>query len=261
MQKGYALVTGASSGIGVEIARQLAARGYPVILTARRLDRLEALKKEITATSKTDVICISCDLSTEGAAQSLFDEVQKKNLQVDILVNNAGVGIQGIFTEMDIATMSRMFVLNIHSLTFLTQLFAREMQKRKHGHVLQVSSLAAFIPTPYVASYAATKSYVRSFSDALRYELRGSGVSVTTLYPGITPTEFNDVAHGKTPPLMDMSIISAARVAQVGIRAMFRRKRAAIPGFINKLSALFNAILPGPWVTAMAGKMMRDANK
>lgn len=261
MQKGYALVTGASSGIGLEIARQLAAMGYPLILTARRTDRLETLKMEITSQHKVEVLCLPLDLSENGAAQSLFEEVQKRSLPVEILVNNAGVGIQGNFMELDMPTVERMLVLNIHSLTFLTQLFAREMQKNGRGYILQVASMAGHLPTPYMSSYAATKSYVRNFSDALRYELKGTNVSLTTLYPGITPTEFNDVAKSKSPPLLDFSIISTAHVAKVGIRAMFRRRRSVIPGFVNKLSSFFNALLPRTMVTAMAGKMMKDANE
>jgi short-subunit dehydrogenase len=258
MQKGYALVTGASSGIGWEIALQLAAKGHAVILVARRLERLEALRDQITQAHKVPVLCIAADLSEPNSAQRLFEQVAAQGLQVDILVNNAGVGIQGEFVQMEPERLERMFILNIHSLTLLTQLFAKPMMARRQGYILQVASLAAFISTPYVSSYAATKAYVRSFSEGLRYELKGTGVSLTTLYPGITPTEFNHVAGGEHPSVMNFSIVSAAKVAEVGLRRMFRGRRSAIPGFFNKVSLLFQGMLPRSMATAAAGNLMKQ---
>lgn len=261
MQQAYALVTGASSGIGVEIAGNLAARGYPLILVARRTDRLEKLKQQIAETHRVAVEVIGCDLAQDGAAQQLFDQVQARGLTVAILVNNAGVGMAGKFLDMDMARIEKMFALNMTSLTHLTQLFAREMVKARAGYILQVASAAAFLPTPYVSAYAATKSYVLAFSEALRFELRDTGVSVTTLYPGITTTEFNEHADAKTPGIMAFSILSAAQVADIAVRALFARRRAVVPGWINRINAFFSMILHRGFIIFAAGRMMEKANE
>lgn len=258
--RGYALVTGASSGIGADLARELAARGFPLVLVARRKDRLDALAAEITQKHSVRVEVIAQDLATPDAAESLGAALSARGCTVDILVNNAGYGMQGRFLDMDLANVERMFQLNVLTLTRLTQRFAREMVARGGGHILNVASAAAFLPSPYVSAYAATKAHVHSFSEALHFELRGTGVSVTTLYPGITTTEFNDVAHAKTPAAMDLSILSAAAVARVGVRAMFQRRRAVVPGLINKLNALFCALLPRGLVVRMAGLLLARAN-
>ena len=175
-----ALLTGASSGIGLSMARQLAKQGWHLILVARRTDRLTQLKAELEAAHHISVHLIPQDLSAPDAAQQLFEAARP--WQVDALINNAGSGMQGRFLDMDPAALDQMLRLNVHSLTHLTRLFAREMQGRD-GYILNVASAAAFLPSPWVSSYAATKAYVRSFSEALRYELRSTGVSVTTLYP------------------------------------------------------------------------------
>lgn len=260
MSQTYALVTGASSGIGTEIARQLAAKGYSLVITARREERLRALKEEISQRHQVDVQVLAADLSERGAARTLFDQVVSLNLPVGILVNNAGVGMQGRFMEMDQETMERMMVLNMHSLTSLCQLFGRRMAQNGGGHILNVASMAAFVPSPFLSAYAASKSYVMSFGEALRFELKGTGVSLTTLYPGITTTEFNEVAHASTPGMMDASILSAEKVARVGLKAMFKRRRAVIPGKINNVVAFFGKLSPRGMLINMTGKLMAKAN-
>lgn len=260
MSKGYALVTGASSGIGVDLARELARAGHPLILVARREERLRALARELTAATGVEVVVIAQDLSVPEAARTLHEAVRTRGLEVEILVNNAGYGMQGQFLQMDFAAVDAMVRLNVITLSHLTQLFARQMVERKHGYVLNVASAVAFLASPYVSAYGGTKAYVLGFSEGLRFELRGTGVSVTTLYPGITTTEFNEVADAKTPAMMKLSILSAAAVARVGVRAMFRRRRAIVPGWINKLNAFFSAILPRALVTWFAGKALGKAN-
>ncbi|MEZ4431372.1 MAG: SDR family NAD(P)-dependent oxidoreductase [bacterium] len=150
--------------------------------------------------------------------------------------------------------------LNILTLTHLTASSPMTWSSARHGYILQVSSAAAFLPSPYVAAYAATKHYVKAFSEAIRYELRHTGVSVTTLYPGITRTEFNTVAGARTPPLMNLSVLDAATVARVGLRAMRRRRRAVVPGLINKLNAIFSEALHRGFITRTAGRLLEDAN-
>lgn len=261
MKNNYALVTGASSGIGREIARILAKKGYPLIIVARRKERLENLQKELSTQHNVDVVVMAQDLSAEGASQELHGKVIAGGYAVDILVNNAAFGIQGKFIESDLERVDDMLRLNITSLTHLTQLFAKDMVAKGNGYILQVASLAAFVPSPYVSAYGATKAYVRSFSEAVRYELKGTGVSLSTIYPGITTTEFNEVAEGNTPPAMNISILSAEAVAKVAVRAMFKRKRAAIPGTINKIVTFFGNLMPRGMLVNSAGNMMKKANE
>jgi len=260
-RRGYALVTGASSGIGVEIARELAGRGWPVILVARRQERLAALADRIGAEHGVDAKCFAHDLAQPGAGQALFDAVVEADLPVEILVNNAGFGVQGRFVEQEFEAIERMVRLNVLTLTELTHCFVRPMVDSGRGYVMQVASAAAFLPSPYVAAYAATKHYVKAFGEAIRFELRRTGVSVTTLYPGITRTEFNAVAAAKTPPLMNLSILSAEAVARAGVRAMLKRKRSVVPGLINKLNAFFSEVFHRGFITHAAGRLLEDANE
>lgn len=258
--RGHALVTGASSGIGVELARQLAAKGYPLVLVARRRERLESLAEELTRAHGVEVLSLAQDLAVPGAASEVFGALQAKGVDVEVLVNNAGYGMQGRFLEMSLLEVNRMVSLNVTSLTELTQLFGARMAQAGRGYILNVASAAAFLPSPYVSAYAATKAYVMSFSEAFGFELRGRGVSVTTVYPGITTTEFNEVAHAKTPALMNLSVLSAHTVARVGLRAMFARKRAVVPGFINTLNAFFCTVLPRGFIVYITGKLLGRAN-
>ena len=147
----------------------------------------------------------------------------------------------------------------MNALVHLTQLFARAMVKRGNGYILNVSSGGAFLPTPYVAAYAASKAYVHTFSEAIRYEIKGSGVSITTLYPGITTSGFYEASHMSSPKILSMSILTAERVAHIGLRAMFNRRRAIVPGFINKLNAFFSHVLPRGMVVSMAGRLLRKS--
>lgn len=253
----YALVTGASSGIGLQMARSLAERGYGLVLVARRLDRLEALRDEL-ARPERPVRILGVDLSARDAAAHI-DEATS-DIDVDVLVNNAGYGMQGRFLDMDLAAIEKMSLVNVHSLTELTARFARRMVARGRGYILNVASAAAFLPSPYVAAYAATKAYVLHLSEALSYELRGTGVSITTLYPGITPTEFNEVAGARTPGWLSVSILSARRVAEIGLDAMFARRRAVVPGWINWVNAVFSHILPRGFIVWITGRMLGAAN-
>lgn len=260
-EKPFALVTGASSGIGTDLARQLAARGHGLVLTARRKDRLDALKGEIEAAHKVPVHVVAQDLSDPGAARALHEACRALGVEMGVLVNNAGYGIQGRLVEMDPAAIARMTQVNVHALTELTLLFGREMAGRGAGRILNVASAAAFLPSPYVSAYAATKAYVLSFSEAVRFEFAPSGVTVTTLYPGITTTEFNQVAGARTPGLMDASILGPAEVARIGLAGLFAGKRAVVPGFINKLNAFFSQVLHRGLVTFFAGRLLAGANR
>jgi len=260
MKKDYALITGASSGIGLAMAQQLADQGYPLILVARRVDRLEKLAKEIRERTNVDVRVIPMDLSDPDAATRLREETTRQGLHAEILINNAGYGMQGKFLAMDIPKIAAMFRLNIDALTFLCREFAPAMVERKHGYILNVASASAFLPSPYVAAYAASQAFVGQFSEALRFELSGTGVSVSTLYPGVTKTEFNDVAGAKHPPLMEASVLTAEEVARISLRAMFRRKRSIVPGIINKINAFFSQVFHRGIITHVAGTLLKSAN-
>ncbi|MBK9261805.1 MAG: SDR family oxidoreductase [Polyangiaceae bacterium] len=260
MKKDYALITGASSGIGLAMAHELADQGYPLILVARRIDRLESLAADIRKRTNVDVCVIPLDLSEPDAAERLREETARRKLHTEILINNAGYGMQGKFIEMDTRKMAAMFRLNIDALTFLCREFAPAMVERKHGYILNVASASAFLPSPYVAAYAASQAFVGQFSEALRFELEGTGVSVTTLYPGVTTTEFNDVAGAKHPPLMNASVLTAAQVARISLRAMFRRKRSIVPGIINKINAFFSQVFHRGIITYVAGTLLKKAN-
>ncbi len=257
----FALVTGASSGIGTEFARQLAARGYGLVITARRVDRLEALRTELEVAHKVPVHVVAQDLADPQAPQLLLESVRALGIQVDVLVNNAGYGIQGRFVEMDMPAIEKMTRVNVLALTELTLLFGREMAQRGTGHILNVASAAAFLPSPYVSAYAATKAYVLAFSEAIRFELAPAGVNVTTLYPGITTTEFNAVAHARTPKAMDLSILGPADVARMGLNGLFARKRTVVPGFINKVNAFLSQVLHRGLITWFAGRLLAAANR
>ncbi len=253
----YAIVTGASSGIGLQVARLLAARGYGLVLVARRKERLEALRDELARPERPVRVLVE-DLGTRDASARI--EAATADLDVEILVNNAGYGMQGRMLDMDLAAVEAMSSVNVHALTELTTRFARRMVTRGGGYILNVASAAAFLPSPYVAAYAATKAYVLHFSEALAYELQGTGVSVTTLYPGITPTEFNEVAGARTPGWLAVSILGADRVADIGVRAMFARRRAVVPGWINWMNAIFSHLLPRGFIVWVTGRTLGAAN-
>ena len=253
-----ALVTGASSGIGADIARELAGRGYDLVLTARRVDRLEALKGElIGARADVRVHVVPADLGKEGGVAELVAAVDALDTPISFLANNAGFGVHGDFFDHDAARVRQMLDLNIGALTELSWHFGRAMRARGRGRILQVASVAAFQPSPYYAAYAATKAYVLFLSEALNFELRGTGVTVTTLNPGLTATEFHDVAAHPKTGLIAMTVMSARSVARIGVRSALRGKAVVTAGLINKLSGLFAKLLPRAWVNAMAGLMMR----
>lgn len=258
MTQPLALVTGASSGIGLEIARELARRGHPLALVARRRARLEDLAAELSSAHGVEARVLTQDLAQPGAAEALRAQLQGS--PVGILVNNAGFGLQGQFLEMSPERVAAMLQLNVVTLTELTWTFARDMRAAGGGRVLQVASAAAFLPSPYVSAYSATKHYVKAFSEALRFELRGSGVTVTTLYPGITRTEFNAVAGAETPALMRLSILDADVVARRGVEGMMRGRRAVVPGLINKVNAVLSEALHRGLITWTAGALLEDAN-
>jgi short-subunit dehydrogenase len=220
-----ALITGASSGIGEEFARQLAARGYDLILVARREDRLKALAEELP----TKATAIGCDLATE--ADKLAGKVKD---QVDLLVNNAGFGLRGRFAELDAARQAEMVRVNCEAIIHLTGAFLPPMVERRSGGIITVASSAGMQPLPYEAVYAASKAFALNFMDALNTELKGTGVKAMSVNPGPVPTEWQAIAgyEGGVPPKTVPGHINADQVVREALRAYDRGRRSIIPGFV-----------------------------
>jgi len=240
------LITGASSGIGLELARIFAANNFNLILVARREKRLREIAGELSEYNLS-VEIITSDLSDLNASDQLFEEVKKRNLSVDILVNNAGFGLEGHFPETNWNQESEMIRLNIFTLTGLTKHFSRQMIERGKGRILNVASTAAFLPGPYMSVYYATKAYVSSFSRALAYELKDQNISVSVLCPGPTTTEFQDRAGVADTALFNgkrLPISTAKQVAEAGFKGLMRGKTVIIPGVINKIGAISSRFAP-----------------
>jgi len=256
-----ALVTGASGGIGEEIARTLAARGHDLVLVARRAQRLEQLAAELKAGHGIATHVLAADLAQPGGADQLAREIAGRGWQVDVLVNNAGFGVFGKHVDTDLADEQQMLDVNITSLTRLTKLLLPGMVQRGRGRVLNVASTASFQPGPYMAVYYATKAYVLSYSEALGEELAGTGVTVTALCPGPTASGFQDRAAMHDSALVKgKKLPTAAEVARYGVQAMLRGRRVAIHGCTNWLMAQSVRFTPRRIVTWLVAQMSRPAS-
>ncbi|MGB1558501.1 MAG: SDR family NAD(P)-dependent oxidoreductase, partial [Oceanococcaceae bacterium] len=232
------LITGASSGIGLDMARQFAAEGSALILVARRTEALNTLAEELRSAHGIQVEVIGQDLAATGAVTALCAELQKRGLQVDVLVNNAGFGLRGTVVELDAQRQIDMIQVNVTALTELTRQLLPAMAQRGRGGVLNVASTAAFQPGPWMGVYYATKAYVLSLSEALYEETRGTGVKVSCLCPGATATGFAAEADMESSLLFRMGTMRSADVARAGIRGLRRGQAIVIPGLKNWLGAL-----------------------
>src|ERR1035437_8078135 len=248
-----ALITGATSGIGYELAYIHAKQGGNVVLVARSKDKLEQIKKDLKNNYNINVYVIEKDLSLKNSAKDVYDEIIKNNITVDYLINNAGFGDFGFFNDSDWGKLERMINLNITALTQLTKLFISDMIKQGSGRILNVASTAAFQPGPTMAVYYATKAYVLSFSEAINNEVNGSGVTVTTLCPGPTKSGFQEAASLQESRLVKGRILATSKeVAEYGYNAMLKGKSVAIPGFVNYLIANLVRFFPRSAVLKMA---------
>ena len=243
--KKTALITGASNGIGLELARIFAREGYDLVLVARDKERLMSLAEELSDKSGVAVECVSLDLARTDAAQVLCNFTQQKSINIDVLVNNAGFGNFGPFVETDWGKEQQMMELNMVTLTHLTKLFVRDMVARKSGHILNIASIAAFQPGPLMAVYYATKAYVLSFSEALANELEGTGVRVTVLCPGPTSSGFQKAAFQEESALVKgKKLPTSQEVAEFGYTAMQRGQLIAIHGLRNRFFIQLMRLLP-----------------
>jgi uncharacterized protein len=243
-----ALITGPSSGIGLDLAHLFAADGHDVVLVARSEDKLRALAAELSAKHHVQATVIVSDLARPDAPREVF----AASPPVDVLVNNAGYGTTGRFESTPLRTELDMIQVNIAALTHLTKLFLPQMLERKRGRILNVASTAAFQPGPLMAVYYATKAYVLSFSEAVAEELRGTGVTVTTLCPGPTATGFQKSANLSSEALLKlMKPVSSMEVARAGYRATMRGQRIVIPGIKNKIGVQSLRVSPRGLVTRL----------
>lgn len=235
---GFALVTGASMGLGRELAQLFAADRRDVILVARSEDKLRAIAAQLSTEHGVAAEIIAADLSQPHAARQVFAEVERRGLIVDTLVNNAGLGSCGRFWELDEGRELEQIQVNVGALVQLTRLFLPGMLARRHGRILNVASTAGFQAGPYMATYYATKAFVLSFSEALSHELRGTGVTATCHCPGATATEFARTAGNDKTLLFKSGVADARAVALHGYRALHRGSVIAIPGPLNWLGAM-----------------------
>lgn len=241
-----ALVTGASSGIGLELARLLAAGGHDLVLVARSAERLDHIARELRDQHGVQVESRPRDLADPSAARELWRELTDEGAAIDTLVNNAGVGLHGAFAGQDVDEINRLVTLNVMALTTLTRLALPAMVARRSGRILNVASVVAYQPGgPQEAVYYATKSFVLSFSKGLARELRGSGVSITALCPGPTDTPFEKKSGATETALYKwMPSMSAAAVARAGYRGMMRGSGVVIPGIVAKVLAVAGELPP-----------------
>jgi short-subunit dehydrogenase len=252
-----ALITGASAGIGRELAKLFAKDGYNLVLAARNGSRLNQLADELQRQFGISTKPFALDLGSASAPQFLFDQLARENIVIDVLVNNAGYGKLGAFADVPLEESLGQIQLNIAALTHLTKLFLSPMLKKKSGKILNVASTAGFQPGPLMAVYYATKAYVISFSEALANELRGSGVTVTCLCPGATDTEFQKRAGTEETLLFrKLRPMNAKAVAQDGYRALMKGKPLAISGLRNWLLAESLRISPRRMVTAVSRRLI-----
>ena len=248
------LITGASSGIGKEMAYVYAENNYNLILVARRKENLEAIKSDIESKHKITVEIFDIDLSKTDSAELLYKKVSDKSLKVDVLINNAGFGINGQFKDIDMEWEGSMLMLNMVTLTKLTKLFVKNMIKSGSGNIVNIASTASFQAVPNFATYAATKAYVLSFSEAIAYELKNDNINVTVICPGATKSEFADVA--KADEKLFSKAPTSRELAEFTYKSMKKGKVTAIHGFKNNLMVQSIRTTPRKIVTAVAAKVM-----
>jgi short-subunit dehydrogenase len=255
-----ALITGASNGIGLELAKIHAAKGDDLVLVARNKQKLDELKSELEAAHKVKVYTIGKDLSLPNAAEDVYDETTRQHISIDYLINNAGFGDFGMFAETDWNKELQMINLNITALTHFTKLYLQDMVKHRSGRIMNVASTAAFQPGPTMSVYCATKAYVLSFSEAVNNEVSDTGITVTALCPGPTESGFQAAAALEDSKLFKgKNIPTSKTVAEYGYRAMMSGKTVAIHGLVNSILANFVRIMPRSLVVKVTRNLLDKA--
>ncbi|WP_269532110.1 SDR family oxidoreductase [Chitinimonas sp. BJYL2] len=258
LQGKWALVTGASSGFGVDFATALAERGANLVLAARRLEPMQALASELAKAHGIRVMVEGIDLSNAGAATALKTRLDGAGIGVDILINNAGYGVYGSFLDQPLAKTMDMLQLNMLALTELTHVFASDMVKRGGGHVLLVASIGGYQATPTYAAYSASKAYVLLFGEALNAELASHNVKVSVLSPGITATNFLAVSGQRATPYQKLVMMQSRPVVDIGLAAMFKGIPSVVPGVANKLTIFGNRFAPRRLQSRVAHQLMKN---
>ena len=253
--KGTALITGASAGIGAALAREFAKNGHDLILVARSADKLQKLADELSSANGVRAHIFPADLGVADAAQKLHKTVSGRGLVVDILVNNAGLLHEGPFWQTTLANHQQLLQVNLGALMALTHLFLPAMIERKQGRVLNLASTSAFQPIPYLSTYAASKAFVLSFSEALNIELKRKGVKVTALCPGFTETEMITKAGGKSMSVPFVRNLTAEEVAQQGYSTCMAGKPLFINGASNRAMIAFGRHQPR-WLQRLVTEMV-----
>lgn len=254
------LITGASSGIGAELARVFAENGHELVLVARRTDRLEALADELAASGRKRPTVLTVDLERRDAVAAITAELASRALEPEIVVNNAGFGLAGQAAILDCDQQLGMIDVNVRALTELSLAFVDSLTRHRGG-ILNVASVAAFMPGPGMAVYYASKAYVLSFSEALHRELSRSGVRVTALCPGLVPTEFQARAGTQRMGVLRLMSLPADRVAHIGYRGFMRGKRVVIAGVRNRVAIFLMRLAPSALVLATVDRSMRSARR
>ncbi len=262
MNNRLALITGASSGIGADFARELAAQNHDLFITARRLDRLESLKKEIEQQYGVQVHTFTADLIDPDGVNSILEELHRQNLKVDVLINNAGFGARVFILDKRPEDWDNIIRVNVNSLVALTMGILPSMVERQNGKILNVSSTGAFQAVPWLTVYAATKAFILSFSEGLAAELKDQhiNVQVTCLCPGPTRTEFHTLADADDIGFPDFAWMESDQVVTAGLNALERGERVCVPGVYNKLSLHSQRLVPRSIVTHMVGNMHKIKN-
>jgi uncharacterized protein len=254
----WALITGASSGFGVDFATLLAEQGCNLVLAARRVEPMARLAAELKAKFAVDVRVESIDLAHAGIGAEMMARTEALGVNIDILINNAGYGLFGEFMEQPLAKTLDMLQLNMLSLTELTHVYAADMRKRGGGHILLVASIGGYQATPYYAAYSASKSYVLLFGEALNEELKKHNVNVSVLAPGITATSFLAVSGQKATAYQRMVMMQSLPVAKIGLKGLFNNVPSVVPGLGNKLTILSNRFTPRAIQSKIAGLLMKN---
>ncbi len=249
------LITGASGGIGEAFARRLAAEKHNLVLVARTENKLRALCDELRAAHQITAHYVAIDLIDYEADRRLFDETEKQNLEIEWLINNAGFGSMGDFARLELENEMEMISLNIMALIALTHRYLGGMRARKSGVIINVASTASFQPIPFMATYAATKAFVRSFSEAIAEENRPFNITVTALCPGPTDTNFFNAAGAQ--PLQMKGMQTSEEVVEAALNAVRRGKTSVVSGWKNYVGAVFGTFAPNPLVTRTIGNYLR----
>lgn len=246
-QQQTVLITGASWGFGYELAKKFAQDGYNLVLVARSVERLNEIANQLNKQYGVTVTIVTKDLFSPTAPNEIHQQMADANIKIDVLVNNAGFGTYGQFSEIDTERDLNLVQLNVTAVTHMTKLFLKDMLARRQGQILNVASMAAYLPGPYMATYFASKAYVKSFTESVNEEVKGSGVSLTALCPGVAATKFQETAQNEKAIIggtIDALVMSAEDVVNAAYKDFQKGKSLSIPGGSNKLMAFLVRFLP-----------------